>query len=95
MQTLQRALRRPKDPDKESRHATAVAIASLTTILDTHEVKEKDKLPEWDKLSRQMVEQLKQTADAVKSRKPMDAQARFKAARATCVECHRQFKKEY
>jgi hypothetical protein len=42
-----------------------------------------------------MVEQLKQTADAVKSRKPMDAQARFKAARATCVECHRQFKKEY
>lgn len=94
MMQLQRALRRPKELVKDSRHATAVAVSNLTTLVDTHEVKDKDKLPEWDKLSRQMLEELKQTAAAMKANQPMEAQAQFKAARATCVECHRQFKKE-
>jgi hypothetical protein len=95
MLILQRALRRPKDPAKESRHAVAVAIATLTTLADIHEVKDKAKLPEWDQLSKAMLEQLQQTAAAIKNNQPTEAQAQFKAARATCVECHRQFKKEY
>lgn len=95
MLILQRALRRPKDPVKESQHAAAVAVANLTTLADTHEVKDKSQLPEWDKLSRQMLEQMKQTTAAIRNNQPAEAQAHFKAARATCVECHRQFNKEH
>ncbi len=94
MMQLQRALRRPKELAQDSRHATAVAVANLTTLADTHEVKDQSRLPEWDKLSRLMLEQLKNTARAMKANQPQEAQAEFKAARATCVECHRQFKKE-
>lgn len=94
MQQLQRALRRPKDPAKESLLATTVAIASLTTIVDTHEVKDPAQLPEWDKLAKRQVDELLAVSQAIKQKDAMTAQAQFKAARATCIDCHRQFKKE-
>lgn len=94
MQQLQRALRRPKDPEKESQLAVASALASLPTLVDTHEVKDKEKLPEWDRLAERMLDELKAVTQAIKSKDQAQAQAQFKAARATCVECHRQFKKE-
>lgn len=94
MQQLQRALRRPKDPAKESRLAVAIAIASLPTVVDTHEVKDPAKLPEWEKLSLQMLDQMNAIAKGIKSKDAMEANMQFKAARATCVECHRQFKVE-
>ncbi len=92
---LQRALRRPKDPVKESQHAVAVAIANLATLADTHEVKDPAKIPDWEKHSKDLLEQLRQTTQAIKNQQPTEAQAHFKAVRAACVECHRQFKKEY
>jgi hypothetical protein len=95
MQQLQRALRRPKDPVKESQLAAAITVANIPTLVDTHEVKDHALLPEWNKLSLQMLDQLKKVTAAIKANEPMEAQAQFKAARATCVECHRQFKKEY
>jgi hypothetical protein len=91
MLQLQRQLRRPRDLPKESRHAAAVALAGLTTLVDTHEVKDTSKLPEWERLSRQIVEQMKNVASAMKDNKPAEAQAEFKKARGTCVECHRAF----
>lgn len=94
MQQLQRALRRPKDPIKESRLAVAIAIASLPTVVDTHEVKDPQKLPEWEKLSFLMLDQMNAVAKAIRNKDAMEANAQFKAARATCVECHRQFKVE-
>lgn len=94
MQQLQRALRRPKDPVKESQIAIASALASLPTLVDTHEVKDKEKLPEWNMLAVRMLDELKAVTTAIKNKDQMEAQAQFKAARATCVECHRLFKKE-
>lgn len=94
MQLLQRALRRPKDPAKESQLAAAIAVANLPTLVDTHEVKDKERLPEWNKLAVDMVDQMKAVTVAIKNKETAEAQAQFKAARATCVECHRLFKKE-
>lgn len=94
MLQLQRILRRPKDLEKQSLHATAVAVSNFTTLVDTQHVKEPEKLPAWNQLSRQMIDDLKTLATAMKNNQLMEAQAAFKATRATCVECHRQFKKE-
>ncbi len=94
LQRLQRAMRRPKDSAAEARIAAVVAVANLTTVADTHEVKDAAKLPEWDRLSQLMIDQLVETAAAIRRKDTMAAQASFKAARATCVDCHRQFKKE-
>jgi len=94
MQQLQRALRRSKDPAAESRLAAVIALASLPTIADTHEVKDPAQLPEWDRLAQLMVDQMTETATAIRNKDSLAAQASFKAARNTCVECHRQFKKE-
>ena len=95
MLILQRALRRPKDAAKEAQHAAAVAVAGLTTLADTHDVKDRDRIPEWEKHAKDLLEQLKGMTAAIKSGQSLEAQAQFKAARAICVDCHRQFKKEY
>lgn len=94
MQQLQRALRRPKDPAAESRIAALLAVSSLPAIVDTHEVKDKSQLPEWDRLAKLMVDQLAEVTTAIKDKDAMKAQSIFKMSRTTCVECHRQFKKE-
>lgn len=94
MQQLQRTLRRPKDPAAESRLAALLAVSSLPAIVDTHEVKDKSQLPEWDRLAKLMVDQLSEISTALKEKDAMKAQTIFKAARMTCVECHRQFKTE-
>jgi hypothetical protein len=91
MQQLQRALRRPKDKAAESRHATSVALASVTTLADTHAAKDKAQIADWERLSRQIIEQMKTVSAAIQQSQPKEAQVAFKAARATCVECHRQF----
>jgi hypothetical protein len=94
MQQLQRALRRPKNPVAESRLAALVAVSSLPAIVDTHEVKDKSQLPEWDRLAKLMVDQMSEVSQAIKAKNATQAQTVFKAARTTCVECHRQFKVE-
>lgn len=94
MQQLQRALRRPKDSAAESRLAALIAVSSLPAIVDTHEVKDQTQLPEWDRLANLMVDQLLEVSTAIKDKDAMKAQAIFKTARTTCVECHRQFKLE-
>lgn len=91
---LRRALRRPKDPAVESRHASVIAVLALTVHADTHEVKNQDDLPQWQAWAKALQEYSTATARAIKEGRTAEAQRALNAASQTCNQCHEKFHAE-
>ena len=90
-EAVRRGLRRPRDPDVESRHALAIALMSLVVHGDTHAVKNPDDQPLWQETSLELHRHLSRAAASIKSRDPSAAD-HFRLGMEACDKCHEKFK---
>ena len=88
------ALRRPKDPQAESLHATTLAVLALAMHADTHEVKDKSQIPQWQKHAGDYQRNMTALAAAIKAKDKDRGNELFKAAQKSCNDCHKAFRKE-
>lgn len=91
---IRTALRRPKDPQTESLHATTLAVLAVAMQADTHEVKDPAKVPEWEKFAEEFRTNMAGVAGAIKNKDKATAESLFKAAQKSCASCHGEFRKE-
>lgn len=87
------AIRRPKDPEAESLHATTLAVLAVAMKADTHEVKDPAQIPKWEGFAEDYRKKMIELAAAMK-KKDKAAGDIFKAAQKSCAECHAVFRKE-
>lgn len=91
---IRTALRRPKDPQAESLHATTLAVLALAIHADTHEVKDKSQIPQWQGYAANYQKNMTDLAAAIKAKDKERSSELFKAATTSCNDCHKQFRKE-
>lgn len=90
---IRRLLRRPKDPAADSRHASTQAILGLALIADTHEVKNKDDLPQWNEWATGYQSTMTGLAKAIRSGDKDEAKALYTKGAKSCSACHEKFRK--
>ena len=90
---FRRVLRRPKDPEAESRHVALMALVAVTVYADTHEVKNPADLPKWHEFATAFHGELSQSAVAMRAGETEKAGQHFTTAMQQCAKCHEQFKK--
>jgi len=88
---FRRVLRRPKDPDADSRHVMAIALGAITTHADTHEVKDPNDLPQWHAWAEELYDHMAKSATAVRAKDTEAAKTHFNAGMETCQKCHDKF----
>jgi len=88
------ALRRSKDPQAESLHATTLAVLAVAMQADTHEVKDPAQLPLWNEHATTFQKSMSEVAAAIKTKDTAAAGEIFKAAQKSCNACHTVFRKE-
>ncbi len=91
---LRRAVRRSRDPKLDSRNAATMSLLGLVVLDDTHEVKDKTRLPKWNQYSVDFQANAAATAAALRSGdKKLIKTLYLKAAKA-CADCHSDFRSE-
>jgi hypothetical protein len=91
---IPRVLRRSRDPEKDALHGVTAAVLAEAMAADTHEVKDKSRIPEWEKLSHEYQAQMVLFAKAIKAKDSAKARAAFTAANTACDTCHEKFRDE-
>lgn len=92
--SLRRVIRRPRNPEKDSLHASTLAVLGLAMRADTHEVKNKGDLPEWESLAETFQQNMTQLADAMKKKDTAAAREHYLNAAKSCNACHQKFREE-
>ncbi len=90
-ESIRRALRRPKDPDMESRHAMAIALMILAVHGDTQAVKNPADKPAWQECCVELQGHMSRAAAAIKARND-SAVDHFRLGMEACDKCHQKFK---
>ena len=90
-EAIRKGLRRPKDPDLESRNATAIALMILAVHGDTQAVKNAADKPVWQEMCLEVHGQMSLTAAAIKTRNSSAAD-HFRLGMEACDKCHQKFK---
>lgn len=88
---FRRVLRRPKDPEADSRHVAAIALAAISSHADTHEVKDPADLPQWHAWATELYTHMTASAAAVRAKDIDKAKEHFNAGMETCTKCHDKF----
>lgn len=90
-EAIRRGLRRPKDPEAESRQALAIALMALVIHGDTHAVKDSADKPAWQEACLELQGHMSRAAAAIKSRDG-SAVDHFRMGMEACDKCHQKFK---
>jgi len=90
-ESIRRALRRPKDPEVESRNATAIALMILAVHGDTHAVKNPADKGVWQSTCIELQGHMSHAAAAIKAR-DSSAADHFRMGMEACDRCHQKFK---
>ena len=90
-EAIRRGLRRPKDPEVESRHATAIALMILVVHGDTHAVKSPVDKQAWQDICLELQGHMSLAAAAIKTR-DNSAADHFRLGMEACDKCHQKFK---
>ena len=77
-----------------SRDASVMAVLALAAHEDTHEVKKKEEVPDWQKFSKEFQAQMTAASAAFKKKDLAAAADAFKKGNTACNDCHKQFRKE-
>jgi hypothetical protein len=88
---FRRVIRRPKDPEVDSRHVAAIALAAVSSHADTHEVKNAADLPQWHAWATELYDHMSASATAVRAKDMEKAKEHFNAGMETCTKCHDKF----
>jgi hypothetical protein len=89
---IRRALKRPKGNLEERQHASTIAILCLAMAVDTHEVKDKTKIPEWEKMSFDYQKAMTELSAALAEKNKEKAEELYAAGNKTCDLCHEAFR---
>jgi hypothetical protein len=90
--SIRRVLRRSRDPQTDSLHATTLAVLALVIEADTHEVKNPADLSEWRKHAKDVQSHMTAVSAAIKQKDSKTGNARFLQANKSCVQCHTHFR---
>jgi hypothetical protein len=90
-EAVRRALRRPTDPELESRHAMAIAVMILAVHGDTSSVKNPADKSAWQDISLELQGHMSRAAAAIKARDGTAAD-HFRLGMEACDKCHLKFK---
>jgi hypothetical protein len=82
----------PANTEEASRDASVLAVLALAAHDDTHEVKDKAQIPDWQKFSKEFSAHMTGMAAAFKKRDKEGAAAGFKKANDVCNACHDKFR---
>ncbi|MFO1023252.1 MAG: cytochrome c [Planctomycetales bacterium] len=82
----------PSDTAEAERNAYVLALLSVAMAADTHEVKDKAQVPEWEKYSKEMQESMSGLGAALKKKDADAVKKTFAAAGKTCTDCHREIR---
>ena len=91
---LRRLLKRNKGTLEEQQHAATLAILAVAMAVDTHEVKDKTKIPEWEKMSFDYQKAMSELSLAIKAQDKTKMEAAFNAGNKACDLCHEVFREE-
>lgn len=86
--------RMPPFPPDAPRHASVLAVLCLAAHADTHEVKDKKDVPEWEKYALELQKQMTDEATALRKNDADAAKKLFTEAGRSCSACHDKFKPE-
>lgn len=90
---IRKAIRRSKDPEAESRHASTMAILAIAVEAHADDVKNESDRPQWRDLSQEFQREMIKTAAALRGKDAAAVLEHFKAAQTACDHCHEKFKK--
>lgn len=90
-ESIRRNFRRPKDPDVESRNATAIALLALATHGDLHLAKTPAERTAWQDACLELQTNMSRAASAIKGR-DSSAADHFRLGMEACDKCHQKFK---
>ena len=90
---------RLKAPDdmqlvEASRDASVMAVLALAIHDDTHEVKKKEEVPEWQKMAKELQAQMTTASAAFKKKDFAAAVDAVKKGKTTCGACHDKFREK-
>jgi hypothetical protein len=77
-----------------SRDASVLAVLALAAHDDTHEVKKKEEVPEWQKFSKDFQTQMTAASAAFKKKDVAAAAEAFKKGNTACNDCHAKFREK-
>lgn len=90
-ESIRRALRRPKDPEAESRNAMAIALMILAVHGDLQAVKNPADRGDWQETCIELQGHMSRAAAAIKTRDSVAAD-HFRLGMEACDRCHQKFK---
>jgi len=89
---LRRVLKRPRRLENYSENAAVLVVLGLAMEADTHEVKDKAKLPQWTKWSKEYHQAMSGLNMAIKAGDGAKARSIFDTANESCETCHEVFR---
>jgi hypothetical protein len=89
---LRRVLKRPRRLENYSENAAVLVVLGLAMEADTHEVKDKAKLPQWISWSKEYHQAMSGLNTAIKAGDGAKAKSIFEAANESCETCHEVFR---
>lgn len=76
----------------EAYHATTLALLGIVTIVDNHEVKKKEEIPEWESMAKEFQGQLTSLSKAMHDKDSKAFTTLFPKIGESCASCHDKFR---
>jgi len=89
---LVRVTRRPRGKPEETAHTSTIAVLTLAMMADTHEVKDKADIPQWQEMSAEYQQLMTQLSTAIREKDRGTAGKLLQQATESCDRCHEKFR---
>ena len=90
--SMRREIRRLRKPDVAARHASVMAVLAVAMLADTHEVKNKAEIPQWEQLSKEFQKNVTAAAAAAREKNRSEAKEFMNLANKACDQCHEKWR---
>ena len=91
---LRRAVRRSRDPAKDARHASTMAVLALVLLVDTHEASKPAEITSWKRHTLEFQRNMTAVAVAIRKRETTKVKPLYLKAAKACNACHAEFRAE-
>lgn len=89
---LRRVARRPKGTQEENLHIATIIALTIAMHEDTHEVKDKSKIPAWKEMCVEYIDSLSELSKAIKMKDKKKAASLYTKGNEVCEKCHEAFR---
>ena len=91
---LRRVTRKSRDPNKDSLHASTLAVLAIAMHADTHEVKSAEDVAKWQEYSVELQQAMTKVSAALKAGDTKTANSLWRAGQKSCSACHKAYRDE-